>query len=66
MRPYRSKVQGQPSIDAQKDYQHGLDGMNDEDEIQCLLVGHAIEYQHRLHRKVPRPRTVGSRHDDSY
>ena len=38
--------------------------MDDKDEVEGLLVGHAVEDEHRLHGEVPGTGTVGRGHDD--
>ena len=38
--------------------------MDDENEVESLLIGYAIENQHRLHGKVPGSGTVGCGYDD--
>ena len=63
---YFRKVQGEPSVDAESDDEEGLDGMDDEDEIECLFVSNPIEDEHRLHGKMPRAGTVGRRDDNCY
>ena len=40
--------------------------MDDEDEVEGLGVGDAIEDEHRLDGEMPRAGTVGGGHDDSY
>ena len=39
--------------------------MHYQNEVERMLVLYAIEYQHGLHGKVPRTRSVGCRYDDS-
>lgn len=39
--------------------------MHDEYEVQRLLISHAVEYQHRLHREMPGAGAIRRRHDDS-
>ncbi len=40
--------------------------MHDEHEIQGIGFGHAIEYQHGLHSKMPRTGTVWGGHEYGY
>ena len=60
------KVECQPRVDAQQDDQHGLHGVDDEDEVERVLVGNTIEDEHGLDGKVPRTGTVGGGYDDGY
>ena len=53
-----------PGIDTEGDDEHGLDGVDDEHEIEGVLVNDAIEDEHRLDGEVPGACTIGSRHDD--
>lgn len=63
--PYLRKTQCHPGIDAEGDDKHRLDGVNDEDEVEGILIDDAVEDEHRLDSEVPRACTIGSRHDDS-
>ena len=60
------EVQSEPCIDAEDDDKKGLDGMDDEDEIEGLFISHAIEDEHGLDGKMPGAGTVGRGHDDGY
>ena len=40
--------------------------MHDEDKVESLGVGDAIEDEHRLDGEMPRPGTVRGGHDDGY
>ena len=58
------KAQCNPRIYAKKDNQQRLESMHDQDKIQCLVVRHAIEDEHRLDGEMPRSCSVRCRHDD--
>ena len=59
-----NKVQACPGIDADKDDEERLHGVDDEDEVESLLVGYAIKNEHGLYCKMPRAGAVRRRHDD--
>ncbi len=60
------KRQCYPGVDAQKDDEQGLYGVNDEHEEEGIVLLDAIEDEHRLHGEMPWTRSVGSRYDHSY
>ena len=53
-----------PGVDAEEYDEHGLQGMDDKNEIKGLLVGDTIEDEHRLDGEMPGACSVGRRHDD--
>ena len=58
------KRQRCPCINPNSDDKQRLHRMYDQHKPEGMLVGHAIEDEHRLNGEVPGAGTVGSGHDD--
>ena len=58
------EVQCQPGVDAEGNDEHGLNGVDDKDEVEGVLVLHTIEDEHGLYGKVPGTSTIGCGYDN--
>ena len=58
------EVERQPGVDAESNDEHGLDGVDDEDEVEGVLVLHTIKDEHGFYGKVPGTCTVGGGDDN--
>ena len=58
------EVECQPGVDAEGNDEHGLDGVDDEYEVEGVLVLYPIEDEHGFYGKVPGTCTVGGGDDN--